>query len=125
MSSKEPDVLSATSMEILLKNCRAKERFIVENRVFIRFLYSSDSFTVTTSVHSGASMNMTNKDDWIYDIRTPSKPAITVASIRSVLPAENKGKVFRNGTEDEEYREKKFIYTTTYLQSPVLLVLWL
>ncbi|XP_072936030.1 uncharacterized protein [Epargyreus clarus] len=90
----------------IAKNCRApKKKNIIkaeDNKSFIA-AFSASSQTMNPDlwyVDSGASMHMTNRCDWMYDVTSPPIPTITVAS-KTPLPVESMGKVnlLINGSE--------------------------
>lgn len=62
-------------------------------------------------VDSGASMHMTNRCDWMYDVTSPPIPTITVAS-KTPLPVESMGKVnlLLNGNKESKIQVRQVLY---------------
>ncbi|CAK1591321.1 unnamed protein product [Parnassius mnemosyne] len=99
------------------KNCRAPKKKniekVEENKSFVA-AFSACSQTMNPDlwyVDSGASMHMTNRSDWMYDVTSPPIPTITVAS-RTPLPVENMGKVnlLINGNEQSKIQVREVLY---------------
>lgn len=99
------------------KNCRAPKKKNTskseENKSFIAaFSVSSQSMNPDLwYVDSGASMHMTNRCDWMYDVTSPPIPTISVAS-KTPLPVENMGKVnlLINGNEQTKIQVREVLY---------------
>ncbi|GBP39934.1 Retrovirus-related Pol polyprotein from transposon TNT 1-94 [Eumeta japonica] len=78
------------------KNCRAPKKTTVdnteENKGFVAAFSASPQTINLWCVDSGASMHMTNRQDWIYDVTSPPIPTITVAS-KTPLSVKSMGKM--------------------------------
>lgn len=99
------------------KNCRAPKKKnsekVEENKSFVA-AFSASSQTMNPDlwyVDSGASMHMTNRCDWMYDVTSPPIPTITVAS-KTPLPVESMGKVnlLMNGDEQTKIQVREVLY---------------
>lgn len=99
------------------KNCRApnkKNSEKVEDSKGFVAAFSASSQTMQPDlwyVDSGASMSMTNRRDWMYDVTSSPIPTITVAS-KSPLPVESMRKVnlLLNGNEDCKIQVRQVLY---------------
>ncbi|GBP81772.1 hypothetical protein EVAR_90999_1 [Eumeta japonica] len=110
-STMDPDVTIVTSMDTA-KNCRAPKNKTLDNtggnKDFVA-AFSASPQTMNPDlcyVDSGASMHMTNRRDWMYDVTSPPIPTITVAN-KTPLPVENmKGMGHLNSSDVNKLPER-------------------
>lgn len=120
--SKGPRCFNCNHFGHLAKNCRSQkkknqEKYNSEKKEESKSFVAAFSATSQTMnqdqwyVDSGASMHMTNRCDWMYDVTSPPITTITVAS-KSPLPVESMGKVnlLMNGNEDSKIQVREVLY---------------
>lgn len=99
------------------KNCHAPKKKTTEkaeeNKSFVA-AFSACSQTMNPDlwyVDSGASMHMTNRRDWMYDVTSPPVPTITVAS-KTALSVDSMGKVnlLMNGSNETKIQVREVLY---------------
>lgn len=115
--SKGPRCYNCNKHGHFAKYCRAPKKKSGENteeRKGFVAAFSASPQTMNPDlwyVDSGASMHMTNRHDWMYDVTSPPIPTITVAS-KTLLPVESVGKVnlLLNGNEESKIQVKQVLY---------------
>lgn len=114
---KGPRCFNCNNYGHFAKNCRVLKKKDTEkadvNKGFIA-AFSASSQTMHPDlwyVDSGASMHMTNRCNWMYDIASPSISTITVAS-KTPLSVENMGKVnlMINGSKQIKIQVREMFY---------------
>lgn len=119
MSNKGPRCFNCNKRGHLAKECRTQRKKKPENSEDSRDKSFVAAFSASSQkmnpdlwyVDSGASMHMTNRSDWMYDVTSPPIPAITVAS-KTPLPVESMGKVnlLMNGDVSCKIQVKQVLY---------------
>jgi hypothetical protein len=114
--NKGPRCFNCNKHGHMARNCRAPKKKNIMNEDKQSFIAA---FSVSSQImnpdlwymDSGASMHMTNRSDWMYDVTSPPIPTITVAN-KTSLPVENMGKVnlLINGNEQNKIQVREVLY---------------
>lgn len=116
-ANKGPRCYNCNKHGHFAKNCRAPKKKNTENKEENKGFVAAFSASPQTMnpdlwyVDSGASMHMTNRCDWMYDVTSPPIPTITVAS-KTPLPVESMGKVnlLLNGNKESKIQVRQVLY---------------